>query len=172
MGGDRAPAAVVTGALQASRRQGVAVTLIGAEARLHDELTRQDAGSELTVVDAPDVITMDDAPLSALRRKPKASVRVAADMVARGEAAALFSAGHTGATFLAAHHAFGVMTGVERPALAVSVPTRTGAAILLDAGANVDSRPEHIVQFARLGAAFARVSHRAGQIGQIGRAYV
>jgi glycerol-3-phosphate acyltransferase PlsX len=158
MGGDRAPAAVVTGALQAARRQGVAVTLVGAEAQLHDELARQDAAGGLVVVDAPDVITMDDAPLSALRRKPKASVRVAADMVARGEAAAFFSAGHTGATFLAAHHAFGVMTGVERPALAVTVPTRTGAAILLDAGANVDSRPEHLVQFARLGAAFARVS--------------
>jgi phosphate acyltransferase len=158
MGGDRAPAAVVAGALQALRRHGVGITLVGAETHLQDEVARQDVPGGVPVVDAPDVITMDDAPLAALRRKPRASVRVAADLVARGEAAAFFSAGHTGATLLAAHHAFGMMPGVERPALAVTVPTRTGAAILLDAGANVDSRPEHLVQFARLGAAFARVS--------------
>jgi glycerol-3-phosphate acyltransferase PlsX len=158
MGGDRAPAAVVTGALQALRRHGVAITLVGAEAQLLDEVARQDVPGGVPVVDAPDVVAMDDAPLAALRRLPRASVRVAAELVARGEAAALFSAGHTGATFLAAHHAFGIMTGVDRPALAVTVPTRTGAAILLDAGANVECRPEHLVQFARLGAAFARVS--------------
>ncbi len=158
MGGDHAPAAVVTGALQVLRRQSIAITFVGPEAQVQDEVARQDVPGGVPVVDAPDVIGMDDAPLAALRRKPKASVRVAAEMVARGEAAAFFSAGHTGATLLAAHHAFGLMTGVERPALAVTVPTRTGAAILLDAGANVDSRPEHLVQFARLGAAYARVS--------------
>ena len=158
MGGDRAPAAVVAGAVQAMRRHGVAVILVGAASRVHEELARQDAASEVAVVDAPDAIAMDESPLAALRRKPRASVRVAAEMVARGEAAALFSAGHTGATFLAAHQAFGVLPGVDRPALAVTVPTRTGAAILLDAGANMESRPEHLVLFARLGAAYARVS--------------
>jgi glycerol-3-phosphate acyltransferase PlsX len=85
-------------------------------------------------------------------------VRLAADLVARDEAHALFSAGHTGATFLAAHAAFGVLVGVERPALAVTIPTRTGAAILVDAGANLECRPAHLVQFGLMGAAYARVN--------------
>ena len=72
----------------------------------------------------------------------------------------LFSAGHTGATFLAAHAAFGVLAGVERPALAVTIPTRTGAAILVDAGANLECRPSHLVQFGLMGAAYARVDLR------------
>src|SRR5207344_2814936 len=98
-----------------------------------------------------------EAPLAALRRKPRASVRVAAELVARGEAGAFFSAGHTGATFLSAHAAFGMLPGVDRPALAVTVPTETGAAILLDAGANLECRPEHLAQFGVMGAAYARV---------------
>src|SRR5262249_48292600 len=91
---------------------------------------------------------------------PRASGRMAADLVARDEAQALFSAGHTGATFLAAHAAFGVLEGVERPALAVTIPTRTGAAILVDAGANLECRPSHRVQFGLMGAAYARVDLR------------
>lgn len=159
MGGDHAPGAVVSGAVQAVRRHDVPVALVGPADRVREELERAGATDvACDVIDAPDVIGMDEPPLAAIRRKPRASVRVAADLVARGKAAAFFSAGHTGATFLAAHAAFGVMPGVERPALAVTVPTRTGAAILLDAGANVDSRPEHLVQFARLGAAYARVA--------------
>ncbi len=159
MGGDQAPAAVVAGAILAARRRDVRITLVGAGDRLREELATQ-GGDDLSIgiIDAPDTIGMDEAPLAALRRKPKASVRVAAGLVASGEAAALFSAGHTGATFLAAHGAFGAIPGVDRPALAVTVPTRTGAAILLDAGASVDCRPEHLVQFAFLGVAYARIA--------------
>jgi glycerol-3-phosphate acyltransferase PlsX len=112
----------------------------------------------LTIVDAPDVIGMDETPLAALRRKPGASIRVAIDLAARGEAQAVFSAGHTGAALLAAHGQLGVLAGVERPALAVTIPSRSGAAILLDAGANVDCRPDHLVQFAIMGVAYARVA--------------
>jgi glycerol-3-phosphate acyltransferase PlsX len=101
---------------------------------------------------------MDESPIQAHRRKPESSVRVAAAIVARGEADALFSAGHTGATFLAARSAFGLSPGVTRPALAVTVPTRAGAAILLDAGANVDCLPEHLCQFGVMGAAYARLA--------------
>jgi glycerol-3-phosphate acyltransferase PlsX len=110
------------------------------------------------VVDAPDTVGMDESPLLAHRRKPGSSVRVAAGLVARGEANGLYSAGHTGATFLSARAAFGVLPGVDRPALAVTVPTRAGAAILLDAGANLDCRPEHLCQFGVMGAAYARLS--------------
>ena len=159
MGGDRAPEAPVLGALQAARR-GIAVTLVGSAPIVEAELQRHADWEQLPVqvADAPDKIEMSEAPLSALRRKPRASVRVAANLTASGEASAMFSAGHTGATLLSAHGAFGVLEGVERPALAVTVPTRTGAALLLDSGANIDCRPEHLVQFAVMGAAYARVA--------------
>jgi phosphate acyltransferase len=158
MGGDLAPAAVVAGAVQAARRHGVQITLTGPVDRIRNELA-QAGGDDLgiTVVDAPEAVAMDEAPLAALRRKPRASVRVAAGLVADGAAGALFSAGHTGATFLSARSAFGMLDGVDRPALAVTVPTRTGAAILLDAGANLDCRPEHLAQFGVLGAAYAKI---------------
>ncbi len=157
MGGDLAPAAVVAGAVNAVRRQAAQVALVGPQERIRAELS--DAGGAdlgIAIVDAPEFVGMDEAPLSALRRKPRASVRVAAALVASGEASAMFSAGHTGATFLAARSAFGMLNAIERPALAVTIPTRTGPAILLDAGANLDCRPEHLLQFAVLGSAYAR----------------
>jgi glycerol-3-phosphate acyltransferase PlsX len=159
LGGDHAPGAPVLGALQAARR-GVAVTLVGPSAAIQTELQRHGAWESLPIriEEAAEAVQMSEAPLAALRRKPRASVRVAANLAASGHANALFSAGHTGATLLSAHGAFGVLAGVERPALAVTVPTRTGAALLLDAGANVDCRPEHLVQFAIMGAAYARVA--------------
>lgn len=159
MGGDLAPEAPVLGAVQAARR-GIAVTLVGVPEAIHAELNRHGdwAGLPIQVAEAPETIQMSEAPLAALRRKPRASVRVAANLAASGRANALFSAGHTGATLLSAHGAFGVLDGVERPALAVTVPTRTGAALLLDSGANMDCRPEHLAQFAVMGAAYARVA--------------
>jgi glycerol-3-phosphate acyltransferase PlsX len=160
MGGDHAPEVVVAGALQAARRRGVGVILAGPAARLRDEITRHGGsdGLPVSVADAPDAIAMDESPLAALRRKPGSSIRVAAGLVARGDAAALFSAGHTGATFLSARAALGLVPGVDRPALAVTFPTRTGAAVLLDAGANPDCEPLHLAQFALMGAAYARAT--------------
>jgi glycerol-3-phosphate acyltransferase PlsX len=112
----------------------------------------------IQIVDAPDVIGMADSPIAALRRKPRASIGVAAGLVARGEAAALFSAGHTGATVVAAHAAFGMMPGIDRPALATTIPTRRTPAVLLDAGANVECRPQHLLQFAVMGSTYARLA--------------
>jgi glycerol-3-phosphate acyltransferase PlsX len=109
------------------------------------------------MLDAPEVVTMDESPSAALRRKPGASIRVAGDCVARGDAAGLFSAGHTGATVMAAHAAFGMLTGVDRPALAATIPTRNGSAVLLDVGASVECRPQHLLQFAVMGSVYARV---------------
>jgi fatty acid/phospholipid biosynthesis enzyme len=107
MGGDRAPGVIVDGALDAVRRLGVRIILVGPVHRLRGELAQRDAEAEpgLEIADAPDVITMDESPLAALRRKPRASIRVAADLVAAGRADALFTAGHSGAAFLAAHAA-------------------------------------------------------------------
>ena len=101
---------------------------------------------------------MDESPSAALRRKPGASIRIAAEAVARGEAAGLFSAGHTGATVMAAHAAFGMLPGVDRPALAAMIPTPNRPAVLLDVGASVECRPQHLLQFAVMGSVYARVA--------------
>jgi phosphate acyltransferase len=160
MGGDLAPGAVVAGALQAARKSGVAVILTGPTSILQEQIESHGgaANAHVRIVDAPEAIAMDEAPLTAHRRKPGSSVRVAAALVTKGEADGLYSAGQTGATFLAARAAFGVLPGIDRPALAVTVPTRGGAAILLDAGATLDCRAEHLCQFGVMGAAFARLA--------------
>lgn len=160
MGGDFAPRRIVDGALAAVRHFDLGVRLVGPPALIEPELARHsDAALErVRVVPASDVVGMEEAPLTALRRKPDASIRVAADLVARGEASAVFSAGNTGATVMAAHAAFGTLTGVDRPALAATVPTRGRPAILLDVGASVECRPHHLLQFAVMGTVFARVA--------------
>ena len=160
MGGDDAPRSVVDGALAAARHFDLGVQLVGHAPQIGLELARHTdvAEDRVRVIEAPDVVGMEESPLAALRRKPGASIKVAADLVARGEASALFSAGHTGATVMAAHSAFGMVTGVDRPALAVTVPTRGRPAVLLDVGASVECRPHHLLQFAVMGAVFARVA--------------
>lgn len=157
MGGDFAPARVVDGALAAAR-QGIAVDLVGRVDVIRAELDRHpDAHAlDVGVVEAADVIGMNDSPALALRRKPRASIRVAADLVASGKAAALVSAGHTGATVVAAHAAFGMLQGVDRPALAPTVPTRGGSAVLIDAGATVECKPAYLLQFGVMGSVYAR----------------
>jgi glycerol-3-phosphate acyltransferase PlsX len=128
--------------------------LLDAEIRRHAGVDR----SRIRLVEAPEVVTMDESPSAALRRKPGASIRIAAEAVARGEAAGLFSAGHTGATVMAAHAAFGMLPGVDRPALAATIPTPNRPAVLLDVGASVECRPQHLLQFAVMGSVYARVA--------------
>jgi len=160
MGGDEAPGRIVDGALAASRHFDLGVTLVGPAERLEDELSRHPGvdRERVRIVHADAVVEMSEAPAAALRRKPTASIRIAAEQVARGEAAALFSAGHTGATVMAAHSAFGMLPGVDRPALAATIPTRRHPAILLDVGASVECRPQHLLQFAVMGSMYARVA--------------
>ena len=159
MGGDDAPRPVVDGALAAARHFDLGVALVGPSDVLDAELQRYSDldSSRVRVVDARDVVGMDESPSAALRRKPGASINVAAELVARGEAAALFSAGNTGATVMAGHGAFGMLAGVDRPALAATIPTRTRPAVLLDVGASVECRPQHLLQFAVMGTVYARV---------------
>ena len=158
MGGDHAPARIVDGALAAARLDGIGVDLVGRRADVEAELARHaDVGDlNVRIVDAEDVIGMDESPAQALRRKPRASIRVAAELVARHEAVALVSAGHTGATVVAAHAAFGMLPGVDRPALAPTIPTRNGSAVLIDAGATVECKPAYLLQFGVMGAVYAR----------------
>jgi len=160
MGGDEAPGHVVDGALAAARHFDLGVALVGPASRMEAELARHGGADQkrVRVVDADAVVEMAESPTAALRRKPTASIKVAAEMVAQGEAAALFSAGHTGATVMAAHAAFGMLPGVGRPALAATIPTRRRPAILLDVGASVECRPPHLLQFAVMGSVYARVA--------------
>ena len=159
MGGDHGPAVVVNGAIAAARQSDVGVTLVGDAAVLRAELTRHPDASRLDILveHAPDAVGPGERPAEALRRRPQTSIRVAADLVARGSADAMFSAGNTGATVLAAYTGFGLLRGAERPALAATVPTMRGTAVLLDVGANADCRPPHLVAFAAMGTVFAMV---------------
>lgn len=159
-GGDFAPRNIVAGALVAARHLGCGLTLVGDRAAIEAELARHGDRSLVDVrfIESAEVIGMEEAPGAALRRKPRSSVRLAAEAVASGEASAFFSAGNTGASLLAARAAFGMLPGVDRPALATTIPTRCGSAVLLDVGANVECRSQHLVQFAAMGCVYARVS--------------
>jgi glycerol-3-phosphate acyltransferase PlsX len=160
MGGDRGPETILEGALDAARQGDLSLSLVGDEHLIGELLAGRFAPPPpgLAVVHAGDVVGMGESPTAALRRRPGASIRIAAAEVASGRAAALFSAGNTGATVMAAHAAFGRLGGADRPALAAIVPTRRAAAVLLDVGANVECRPQHLVQFASMGAVYARLA--------------
>jgi len=159
MGGDHGPSVIVDGALAACRHLDIEVVLVGQAPLLEQALAQEPdrAALRVEVVDAPDVVGMHESPTSA-RRRLGSSIRVAADLVAGGRAEALFSAGHTGATVVAARTAFGMIEGVERPALATAIPTRAGTAVLLDAGATIECRPSHLLQFAVMGCAYAKAA--------------
>jgi phosphate acyltransferase len=160
MGGDDAPASIVDGALVAARHLQIGLLLVGDAGAIERELRRHPgAGSiDLQILDTPEWIGMGEQASAALRRKPRASIRLAAEAVRDADAAALFSAGHTGASLMAAHAAFGRLPAVDRPALATVIPTRRSPAVLLDSGATVECRPQHLVQFAIMGSAYARVA--------------
>jgi phosphate acyltransferase len=160
MGGDHAPESVVQGAVAAAAQGRIGLTLAGPRAVIEAELARYPETSSipLEILDAPDVVAMDE-PLAAIaRRQRRTSVRVAAEAVGRGLADGLYTAGHSGAAILAAHAVLGRLPGAERPALAATLPTLSGSAVLVDAGASVECRPEHLLQFARLGVAYACVA--------------
>ena len=157
-GGDLGGRNVIAGALSAARHLGFGLTLVGPDPFVRDELQRQEnivtEEVDIQVVSASEVIAMDEGP-TALRHKPNASVKVAAELVANGEAAAFFSAGNTAATLIAAHSVFGMIPSVDRPALATTIPTRHRDAVLLDVGATIDCRPRHLLQFAAMGTVYA-----------------
>jgi glycerol-3-phosphate acyltransferase PlsX len=154
MGGDHGPAEVVTGALAFAAANPVdRVILVGDEATIV-ELARA-LPANVSIVHASQVVGMDEHPALALREKKDASIVVAMNLVKRGEADAVVTAGHTGAGMAAAVLRLGRLPGVDRPALAVQMITESGQMVLLDIGANPDSTPENLVQYARMGAIFA-----------------
>ena len=161
MGGDHAPLAILEGAREAlAAHAELQLLLVGDEARMLPILKQMGLAKALTerirIVHAPDVVTMEDKATSILKEKKNASIRVAAKMVRQGEADGLVSMGHTGAAMVAAMKEMGTLPGVDRPCLASVMPNMTGRpTVLLDVGANVGCKPEHIAQFAVMGAVYA-----------------
>jgi len=146
MGGDRGPEEIVAGALEA-RSDTVTPVLVG-----QPGLDAQG----LKLIEAPDVIAMDDKPAEAVRAKPNSSLVVACRSVREGKADAVVSAGNTGAMLAACLLELRRIPGVRRPAIAVTIPSREGVSVLLDSGANADARPDDLLQFAHMGAVFAQ----------------
>ncbi len=159
MGGDHAPRPEVEGAVLAARELGVRVLLVGQTEVVKRELARHPhRGLPIELAPASEVITMKDAPMKAFRRKTDSSVHVAAKLVRAGQADGLVSAGNTGAVMAVSRFVLGTLESVDRPALAAPFPTtRGGVAVLLDVGANVDSKVAHLEQFAVMGEMYYRV---------------
>src|SRR5271154_6304878 len=158
MGGDHAPRAEVEGAVLAARELDVRILLVGIESTLKQELGRhRHRGLPIEIVNATEVVTMSDSPAHAFRRKKDSSLHVAARLVRDGKADALVSTGNTGAVMTVARFVLGMLPSVDRPALAGAFPNmKEKISVILDVGANVDSKAEQIEQFAVMGEIYYR----------------
>ena len=156
MGGDNAPSEIVKGAVDAvSSREDIKVFLVGQEELVKKELQKYSYPSErIEVVDAPEVIEMAEPPVQAIRRKKQSSIVIGMNMVKQREADAFVSAGSSGAVLVGGQTIVGRIRGFKRPPLAPIIPTETGKSLLIDCGANVDARPEHLLQFAQMGSIY------------------
>lgn len=158
MGGDHAPQSPVEGAVRAAVEDGTSVLLVGDRPRLEAELARHGAlgNRRLEVVHAEQVVGMDESAITPIRKKPRSSIRLCAELVKEGRAQALVTAGNTGAAMISAKMIIGTVAGVDRPALAAVLPNRFGFTVLLDVGANVDTKPTHLREFAVMGHFYAQ----------------
>ncbi|HSH75034.1 MAG TPA: hypothetical protein VLA09_05105, partial [Longimicrobiales bacterium] len=159
MGTDLAPEPEVSGALAALEQldPDIEIVLVGDERVVREELAKQGSfPTRLSVHDAPDRVTAADAPASVMRRKPDSSLVVGLKMHQEGAVDAFVSAGSTGAIMATSLFTLRPLPGVARPAVATPLPTVAGPCLLIDSGANVDCKPQHLVQFAHLGSVYAR----------------
>jgi glycerol-3-phosphate acyltransferase PlsX len=160
MGGDFAPQSAVEGAFQAAREDGCSILLVGDRARLEAELRKHGSlgfsDGRIEIVHAEEVVGMDEPAITPIRKKRRSSLRLAAELVKDGRAAAMVTAGNTGAAMIAAKMVIGTVSGVDRPALAAVLPNRQGRTVLLDVGANVDTKPVHLREFAVMGHFYAQ----------------
>jgi len=156
MGGDNAPVETVKGAVEAvNERKDITVCLVGQEDVVKKELAKYSYNKDqIEVVHASEVIETAEPPVNAIRRKKDSSIVVGMNMVKRGEADGIVSAGSTGAVLVGGQVIVGRVKGVERPPLAPLIPTSKGFSLLVDCGANVDARPSHLVQFAKMGSIY------------------
>lgn len=156
MGGDNAPFEIVKGAVEAVNEFGVNIKLVGIESTVKEELAKYKYDtSKIEVIHASEVITTDEAPTTAIRRKKDSSMVIALNLVKNKEADAFVSAGSTGAVLTGATVIIGRIKGIERPALGTCLPTIKGFTFLLDSGANVDCKPKYLEQFAKMGSVYA-----------------
>lgn len=157
MGGDNAPGEIIKGAIDAVLAEPrVKVSLVGQEAVIKKELEKYTAYDKdrVSIVNATEIIEMAEPPVMAIRRKKDSSIVKAMNLVKNGEADAFVSAGSTGAVLVGGQVIVGRIKGVERPPLAPMIPTEKGVSLLIDCGANVDARPSHLVQFAKMGSVY------------------
>lgn len=158
MGGDNAPGAIVQGAVDAvNANNNVKVMLVGIEDVVRRELSKYDYNeAQIEVVNATEVIETAEPPVMAIRKKKDSSIVVALELVKAGKADAFVSAGSTGAVLVGGQLLIGKLKGVKRAPLAPLLPTEKGVSLLIDCGANVDARPDHLVQFAQMGSLYMR----------------
>lgn len=155
MGGDNAPYEVVKGAVEAVNEFGSSVILVGIEEIIKKELEKYNFPKEkIEIVNASEVISTEEVPTTAIRRKKDSSMVVGLNLVKNGEAKAFVSAGSTGALLTGATVIIGRIKGIERPALGTCLPTKKGFVFLLDSGANVDCKPNYLVQFAKMASVY------------------
>lgn len=155
MGGDNAPMEIVKGAVEAAKEIDYKIALVGREDDINTELAKYSYDkNKISVVNATEVIETCEVPTVAIRKKKDSSMVVGLNMVKKGEAAAFVSAGNTGALLTGATVIIGRIPGVERPALGTMIPTEKGMSLLIDAGANVDAKPNYLVQFAKMGSVY------------------
>lgn len=156
MGGDNAPSEIVKGVVEAvNENSNIKVYLTGREEVIKQELVQYTYNKEqITIVNATEVIETAEPPVMAIRKKKDSSIVVALNLVKNGECDAFVSAGSSGAVLVGGQLIVGRIKGIERPPLAPLIPTETGCSLLIDCGANVDARPSHLVQFAKMGSVY------------------
>lgn len=159
MGGDHAPRAIVEGAVLAAKEYGdIEIILVGQEGALQKELARfAPVPSSVKVYPAKEVVDMAEPAAMSIRKKRDSSIMVAADLVKRKEADAIVSAGHTGAAVVATTLSLGLLEGITRPGIAIAYPTLNGISVIIDIGANIDAKPEHLLQYAVMGSTYANI---------------
>ncbi len=157
MGGDHAPAEIITGALRAREELDVEILLVGDPQQIESHLPQHANFGQLEIVPSEGTIEMHEEPLSGIKRKPKASINVAMDLVKQQRADAVVSAGHSGAAMAAGLLRLGRLKGIDRPAIGAVLPTiASKPVIILDVGANVDCRPKFLEQFALMGSVYSQ----------------
>lgn len=156
MGGDKAPSVVVEGSVLAALEYGFEIVLVGSQAAIDDELEKhKSASGKISVRHASEVIAMDEPAALSIKRKRDSSIIVGVDLVKTKAADAFVSAGNTGAVVCASTLGMRLLEGVERPGIAIIVPTLKGTSLLIDAGANIDPKPSHLLQYGIMGGAFS-----------------